>query len=260
MTLRLIAVFTIVVLECTATAAPSAEELFDQGQASFAESDYASAVAKWNESYELSKEPELLFDIAQALRLDGRCAEALATYRRFITKAPTSQRRSLADDFVRELTATCDGAETTLHAHRQVDPVERSRRDDAPDEDSRTTDDRRSAARPGRTKKLAGIVVGGAGLATIAVGVGLGARASALGDEVTLDCSRSCNWPSEQNRDAAGRRDATIGYALDALGALAVAGGVVSYYLGSHESEIRVAPIGTRSHDSGAVLSWRRSW
>ncbi len=51
--LRLIVVFTIVALEGAAIGAPSAEELFDQGQTSFDGRDYASAVAKWDESYEL---------------------------------------------------------------------------------------------------------------------------------------------------------------------------------------------------------------
>ncbi len=140
------------------------------------------------------------------------------------------------------------------------DPVERASRDDDRNADPRAARGRRSAARPGRTKKLAGIIVGSAGLAAIAVGVGLGVHASALGNEVTLDCSTSCNWPNEQNRDAAGRADATIGHVLDALGALAVAGGAVSYYLGDRERAITVAPIGTQSHENGAVLSWRTSW
>ncbi len=72
---RLIVVFMIVALESAAIAAPSAEELFHQGQTFFDKGDYASAVAKWNESYRLSTEPELLFMIGQAFENDGRCAE-----------------------------------------------------------------------------------------------------------------------------------------------------------------------------------------
>ena len=257
MTPRLIAVLMLLTSEGAALASPSAEELFNQGQTSYAKGDYAGAAAKWKESYRLSKEPELLFNIAEALRDDGRCSEALAMFRRFIATAPGSPQRQLADDFVRELTAKCNEA-ASRDDETTEGPVDRAHGDD--DGDLRTTADRRSATRPGRTKKFAGIVVGGAGLATIAVGIGLGAHASALGNQVTLDCSSSCNWPSEQSRDAAGRRDATIGYALDAIGALAVAGGAVFYYLGDREGAIAVAPIGTRSREGGAVLSWRSSW
>ena len=82
-----IAVGILVALEGPLLAAPSAEELFEQGETARAKGDYATAVEKYKKSYALSKEPELLFNVAQALRMDGQCAEALTTYRRFVTIA-----------------------------------------------------------------------------------------------------------------------------------------------------------------------------
>src|SRR5687767_7150505 len=108
MTVRVLTVFIVIVLEAAAFAAPSAEELFEQGGLSFKSGDYADAIAKWTESYTLSKATELLFNIGMALERDGRCEEALAMFRRFIKSAPSFDDRPRAREFVRELKAKCE--------------------------------------------------------------------------------------------------------------------------------------------------------
>jgi tetratricopeptide (TPR) repeat protein len=238
MTPRLSVVLMIVALEGAAFAAPSAEQLFEQGQTSFDKGDYASAVAQWNESYRLSKEPELLFNVAQALENDGRCAEALATYRRFIALAPRSAQRPLADDFIAELEPKC-GKESSPHVDHVSDQVENTR------------------SGQGHNLKLAGLATGGSGVVLVATGLLFGRRASTLGEEVTRACSVSCDWAEQRSKDAAGRRSATIGYALDVLGVAAIVGGAVMYYLGDRASTVTVSPT---SRDGGAILSWGGSW
>lgn len=233
----------ITALGSAAEASPTPEDLYDEGQAAYNGTDYVTAIVKWRASYEISREPVLLFNIAHAYRLSGDCKQAMSTYRQFISIDPKADERSLADDLVRELEPRC-GASIPAPTPAIPKP--------APTIDQ-------PVAKPGRTLKIAGLVAGGAGMASIAIGIGLGHHASTLGDEATLACSVSCDWSAEKSRDASGHRYATLGYAFDVLGVAAIASGAILYYLGDRESEIHIAPLVAR-HESGAVVSWSGSW
>lgn len=239
MTLRAIAVFMILAVEGAAFAAPSAEQLFYQGETSFAKGDYANAVAKWNESYALSKEPELLFNIAQALRKDGRCADAVAMYRRFVRLAPDSDNRRLADEFVRELTPKCDAADP--HPRRDRDHAEHV-----------------SETHPAALK-IAGLAVVGVGALSVATGIYFGYRASSLREEVANACpGAQCNWAVLGSKDAEGRSAETKQYVFVGIGAVAIIGGGVMYWLAPREQ--RRASIAVTSGRDGAVITWSGSW
>ena len=225
-----LATIVVAVLEARAIAAPSAKDLYDQGQAAYNNAAYAMAVAKWTQSYELSGAPDLLFNIGQAHRLDGDCVHALSSYKRFVEVDPKSEQRALADDIIRELEPTC-GAPT------------------------RAPSVARPSTKPGRTLKGAGLVTGGAGTVLVMTGLLFGRRGSTLGDEVSRTCSQGCDWGEQRSKDAAGRRYASIGYALDGIGIAAIAAGGVMYYLG--ESAVTVAP---RPSDGGAVVTWSGTW
>lgn len=221
-----------------AYADPSAEELFEQGQTAFAQKDFPTAIAKWKESFRLSNEPELLFNVGQAYRLDGDCTNALATYRQFLSLAPASEQRPLAEDFVRELSLRCAPARDA-----QVDsPIERPIERDP---------------HAGRAMRTAGLVTGGAGVVVLATGLALGHHASTLGDEVTAACATSCDWATQRDKDADGRRFTTVARVLDVAGIAAIAGGAVMYYFGIRRSTLVVAP---RSHEGGVAVSWSTAW
>jgi tetratricopeptide (TPR) repeat protein len=238
MTRRLIAALTIFAFEGMALAGPSPEELFNQGQASYAKGDYTSAVAKWNESYRLSKEPELLFNIAEALRDAGQCAEALATFRRFITIAPGSEQRPLADEFVRELAAKCDAVGASPPP---------------------TIDNPDERTRPGGTQKLVGLAVAGVGVVSVATGLYFGHRASSLGEEVMRACpGTGCIWVMLANKDAEGRSAETKQYVFAGIGIAAIIGGGVTYWLASREH--RTPSIAITSGRDGARITWSGTW
>jgi tetratricopeptide (TPR) repeat protein len=217
-----------------------AEILYEEGQSAYKRADYAAAVAKWQASYDLSGESGLLFNLAQAYRLSGDCGRGLATYKRFIAADPTADQRPLAEDFTRELERTCT-KQTAV-----VPPAPKPAPSYSVDRDTR----------PGRTLRIAGLATGGTGVAVLATGLLFGHHAQAIGGEVTDACVTSCDWTVQKSKDAAGRRDATIGYALDVVGVAAIAGGAVMYYLGS-KSTVTVTPT---PRESGAVVSWRGSW
>jgi hypothetical protein len=60
-----------------------ARQRYEEGRAAYARGDYEGAVTAFRASFELVSSPALLFNIAQALRLAGRCPEALDNYRKF---------------------------------------------------------------------------------------------------------------------------------------------------------------------------------
>ena len=246
----------IVVLENAALAQPGAkaEDLYTEGQAAYDRADYATAIAKWQVAYDLSKEAGLLFNLAQAKRLTGDCAGAITTYRRFDTADAdsTSEQHKIAKDFVHELEGTCPTQSPPQIVDRPTLGNELN---------LATTLNGPTSNRPqsGRTWKIAGLVTGGVGVAVLTVGLALGHHGASIGDEVTAACQdpTGCDWATLKDKDAQGKREAAIGKVLDVAGVAVIAGGVVFYYLGVRQETLTVAPA---PGGGGGVISWRGSW
>lgn len=225
--------------------------LFHQGQAAYDQQRYDDALAAWEQSYALSHVPALLYNIAQARRLRGHagdCTSARASYAKFIELSPPSPERDLASRYVTEL-ATC--------ANTPVEP-----RPSLANQVPSTTSGVSTSSQPPNKSVLNGRSIGGAvlGVASIGLltgGIALGHHASLLGDDVTHACAVSCNWPTESTRDAAGRRDAAVGWALDGIGAAALAGAAVLFYFGFNERDVAITPVGA---SIGAAMVWNRTW
>ena len=240
----------LVALHSAAFAAPTAEVLFEQGQAAFAKDDFATAAAKWKESYALSKEPELLFNIAQAIRLNGECEEALATYRRYVAKAPEGEQGRLADEFIRELAAKCDDVGHTTRESKLRVSKEQPR--DVNKGDARMD-----------TKTIAGLAIAGAGVVSVVAGLYYGDRASTLGEEVRDACpgtdgGAGCNWGVLADKEAEGRSAETKQYAFIGIGAAAIVGGGILCWFGSREQPD--APVAIAPERGGAMITWSGLW
>lgn len=229
----MVVVVTFIALLSNARAAPTPETLYNEGQAAYDRGDYALAVQRWQEAYRLSKEPALLFNLAQAHRLANECEPALAGYRQFVAIDPTSEQRALAEQLVNELEGKCGAASQPLI----VEPP---------------------SASPGAGErlKIVGIATGSAGAVSIVAGIALGHHGQTLGQEVTRACSVSCDWTAHRATDSAGRRDVAIGYALDGLGTAAVVGGALLYYLGERQNDVSVS----RPQEGGVVVTWSGAW
>jgi tetratricopeptide (TPR) repeat protein len=91
----------------TADAEKEARGLFAQGQIHYSLGEYPQAIAQFRRAYELTSAPGLLFNIAQAHRLDGDCKQALEVYRHFVRLAPGSPYRAEADAQIAALLPRC---------------------------------------------------------------------------------------------------------------------------------------------------------
>lgn len=74
-------------------AGSDARRLYEEGLDLYRRGDYAGAIAKLDLSYAKTAAPGLLYDLAQAHRLNGDCARALEHYRRFLASEPTGMLR-----------------------------------------------------------------------------------------------------------------------------------------------------------------------
>jgi tetratricopeptide (TPR) repeat protein len=225
-----------------------AEQLYNQGQAAFDAKRYDDALAAWHRSFELSREPGLLFNLGQAYRLraqTGDCARAATAYRKFIAQDPMSSQRQIAEGFASD-SEKCAAAEqpvsTTTTTIVQA-PIELG----GP-----------SRGKAGRTKQIAGITIAGGGVLLVATGLYFGRKASSLGDEVTTACTGGCDWAVYGPKDADGRSAEGKQYIYGGLGVAAIIGGAVLVWLGSHERA--ASPIAVVSRRDGAGIVWSGSW
>lgn len=218
-----------------AHAESEAERYYKQGQAAYDDKRYDDAIAAWTRSYELSKLPGLVFNLAQAHRLAAHCEQAVAEYRRFLSLDPASDERPTAEQFLRELEPCKQAVEPPPIDHTPPTPP--------PGGPVETLQSGLGAYRiedRGAGKRTTGLIVGGAGLAMFATGLYFGNRASTLANEVEAACAMGCEWSTLEDKDASGRQAATLQYVFLGAGAAAMAGGAVLYFLGARARETQV--------------------
>ncbi len=100
-----------------------ARQSFQQAQTHYDLAEYDLAIALFRKAYELTAAPALLFNIAQAHRLQGDCAKALQVYRHFVRLDPSSTHRADADTQIKLLGAQCDAAEPESSVASQAPPA-----------------------------------------------------------------------------------------------------------------------------------------
>jgi tetratricopeptide (TPR) repeat protein len=67
---------------------PEARRLFEEGLRYFRIGDYEQAIPRFKAAYLRTPAPGLLYNLAQAHRLNGDCAQALALYRQYLATGP----------------------------------------------------------------------------------------------------------------------------------------------------------------------------
>src|SRR5688500_20306234 len=76
---------------------PKARDLAQKGRSAHDQGDYARAIAAFKEAYVIAPSPGLLFNLAQAYRLQGNCDDAVLMYRRYLSTGPSSEARTVAE-------------------------------------------------------------------------------------------------------------------------------------------------------------------
>jgi tetratricopeptide (TPR) repeat protein len=81
----------------------AAHEHYRRGTAAYNLGKYQEAAKEYEQAYEATLDPALLFNVAQAYRLAGDRKRAITTYRSYLRSAPNGAERGLAELKLKEL-------------------------------------------------------------------------------------------------------------------------------------------------------------
>jgi len=195
----------------------TAEQLADQGYASYEAGKYTDAIAFYMKAFQVAGDARLLYNIA-------------SIYDRKL------HDRALAEDFYRRyLRSTTTEPSLVKKANERLTELKNERETlkengDAPTRAPAAPPSKSEPAPPSGSSSMrtAGIVVGVAGLALVGVGAGFGLSASSKADEVARDCPNDrCVVPDAVGKRDDASRDATLSTIFVGAGLAAVAGGTL---------------------------------
>jgi len=256
-----------------------AKSYVDAGLAAQDAGDYPTALEMYGKAYALIPHPIMLFNQGQAHRLAGHRDQAIAVYRQFLATSPKGSEAATAAKWLSTLeseaateTAAADAAR--VQAAQAAQAKDDARRAEA----ARQAAERAAAASPlvvddprtapteptriavtrdrGKPLRLAGLVAGGVGVASLGVGLVFGLKARSISDD--LSQHNAPYDPSMVDDGEAANRNLIIAVAA---GGVLVAGGATLYFLGrarGHESTtVSLAPRGGGAMVVvGGVLPW----
>ena len=217
-----------------------ARALAERGRAFHDAGDYGAAIAAFTQAYVIAPSPALLFNLAQAYRLQGNCNDAALMYRRYLATNPEPAQRTLAETHLASV-------ERCVHMRALHIPVEGEASPAlGPRPPFVTAAATSPAARRAQIEKDVGIglVVGGS--ASLAVAAYYAIQAHQAAADVTAAYAHGGQWQDIAPSDARGRFAATAARLFGAGGALGVAGGIVTYLIGKRDEQPPVTVATTR--------------
>jgi tetratricopeptide (TPR) repeat protein len=207
--------------------------LYDQGARAYKDGEYQKAVELFLAAYDLSRAPAILFNVAQAYRLQGECSQALSYYRRSLAEEPDATNRAEVEDRIAEM-------------QRCVDDQSRDQ-ETAPEAAQLATPPRPVAAgltapspeRPSKSRPVLALVtmaVGGAAAVTGGV-IYLQARSKFAEVESSCPCEPGSFSGWETATDAS--------YLLMGAGVVAAGAGLIWWWRGSDREPRRIGLVPT---------------
>ena len=248
---------------------PSAEQqaaaLYAEGSTHFNLAEYDQAIDAFKQAYALSAAPGFLYNIAQAYRLKGDCAQAVLFYGNYLRAKPDADNRAAVEERIHEMQrcqgpsaspaasgshtaaprpAASPGATGTFPRGTGADAAARGGNE--PDE---------PAGEPPNASLWAGVVLGTAGLAAVGTGIYFGVASSAAADEVTNLSEMRGEWDAHfQDTEARGKLFEKLAIACWTIGGTAALLGGWLTYRGLAAENVTVALDGS---PDGARLRFR---
>ena len=207
---------------------------------------FQEAIEEYQKTYEISGDPAMLFNVAQAYRLNGQPQEAIYYYRRYLERSPTASNRAGTEQKIAELeklVADGKGTQPAAAAPPPAAPPPPSAAPPGPAGTSAATGPGTLTAPPPASfpppqlvtvdaedahhgRRIASLVllgVGGAGLLTAAITAKLAAN---KGDNVSFASQQKGTFDPQTERD--GKRLDKVAIVSVVVGAAAtIAGGIL---------------------------------
>lgn len=241
------------------TVPAKARALADRGRALHDAGDYANAIAAFTQAYAMAPSPALLFNLAQAYRLQGNCDDAAVMYRRYLETDPGAQGRALAETQL----ATVERCMHKLALHIPTEASSDSLvvpTPPPPEALAVTAPALPRTAQPtaratGRNEQDVGTGLALGGGVALAVAAYYAVQAHHAQDDVTAAYARGAVGKDVASLDTQGRTAARTARIFGAGGALGVASGIVMYVIGRNTERppVTAAPIG---HGVEVSMSW----
>ncbi len=225
----------------------AAQAAFAEGQQRYAAGEYLIAADKFEAAYALDPDPVYLFNSAQAYRFGNACAKAVTTYQKFLDAAPQAPNVAKVRQY---MTQSEDCARQQAAAQRPPPPVPDPTVTPRP---SPPTHGSHGANNPGRTKRLAGLGLGGVGVVVLGVAGYFSYKSfdyASQREELCNGCMWSGALTQQQNRlNSDGETAETVARINLVVGGVALLGGVGLYLWGRSDAAehptVTVIPTGT---------------
>lgn len=227
-----------------------ARTLASQGRAAHDAGDYTAAIAAFTQAYVIAPSPALLFNLAQAYRLQGNCDDAALMYRRYLATNPGAEQRVLAE-------AHLASVERCLHKLALHIPVETAsgRPIAAPAAARSATAIAAPVSRRAQIEQDIGLGLAIGGGVSLAVAAYYAVQAHEAETDVGTAFARGGRWSDIAPNDARGKSAATAAKWFGAGGALGVASGIVTYLIGRRD-EGPPLTVATTRHGVELGVRW----
>jgi len=234
------------------TVPAKARALAERGRSFHDAGDYAHAIAAFTQAYAMAPSPALLFNLAQAYRLQGACDDAVVMYERYLATDPGSEGRTLAESHL----ATVERCAHKLALHIPLETVA-SRLIVPPAPDAPVL--RGIAGGPSHTAAVekavgTGLMLGGA--ASVAIAVYYSLQAHSATSDVAAAYAAGGRWRDIAPIDQRGRSAASSAVAFGVGGVLGIASGIAMYAIGRH-TESAPMTLSASSHGVAVSARWR---
>jgi len=230
---------------------PKARALAQRGRAFHDAGNYTGAIAAFTQAYVIAPSPALLFNLAQAYRLQGNCDDAALMYHRFLATNPGPEQRALAESHLASV-------ERCLHKIALHIPIETASGQLAAAPSSEltgTVDTAQPIPRRAQIEKDFGIGLALGGGVSLALAAYYAVQAHDAESDVSAAYAKGARQQDVAARDADGRSASKTAKVFGAGGAIGLAGGIVTYLVGRHNEHPPVT-VSTSRHSVELGLTW----
>ena len=241
--------------EDAASSVPAkAKMLAQRGRAAHDAGDYAGAIAAFTQAYAMAPAPALLFNLAQAYRLQGNCDDAAVMYRRYLDTDPSPEVRALVENHL----STVERCMHKLALNIPVEPAAGFTPTPPRAAVETSAAARVSITGPSRKAQIEkdvgiGLVIGGT--TSLAIATYYAFRAHDASNEVAEAYAKGAKWKDVAPIDARGKAAANRAQLFGIGGAVGAAGGVVTYLIGRRTERTPVT-VATTQHGVQVGMVW----
>jgi hypothetical protein len=225
------------------TVPAKARALAERGRAFHDAGNYAAAITAFTQAYVMAPSPALLFNLAQAYRLQGDCEDAALMYRRYLATNPSPEGRALAEMHL----ASVERCIHMLSLHIPIESPSGHVVTPPPREKLAAVAPKPAPSNKAQIEKDVGIGLALGGSAALALAAYYTVVAHSAAEDVAAAYAKGAKWKDVSATDERGKTASSRARLLGAGGAVGVAGGIVTYLIGRHNERLPITVAPTRN-------------